>query len=99
MAGLMLKWAVARMKKKMQNEVYTALRQLSLEKTLEDLFNITSGELHTGFNSSGDEVMCLVSNDRILGVTERTDDAFEDVERLCAWVYYMYRTQGQIMSA
>ena len=86
------------MKKKMQNEVYTALKQLNLEKMIDELFDLTDGELQTGLNSEGKEIMCLVANDRVLAVTERSDDAFEDVERLCTWIYYMYTMQGKIMN-
>ena len=86
------------MKKKMQNEIYTALRQITLEKMVSEIFDITAGELQTGLNSEGEEIMCVVANNRVLAVTERSDDAFEDVERLCAWIYYMYTMQGKIMN-
>ena len=82
----------------MQNEVYTAVKQLNLEKMIDELFDLTDGELQTGLNSEGKEIMCLVANDRVLAVTERSDDAFEDVERLCTWIYYMYTMQGKIMN-
>ena len=94
----MLRLVLSLMKKKMQSEVYTALRQLNLEKMVEDLFDLTGGQLVAGLNSSGEEITCIVANNRVLGVTDTSDDAFEDVEKLCTWLYFMFYTEGQILS-
>ena len=94
----MLRLVLALMKKKMQNEVYSALRQINLEKMIEDLFDLTGGQLVAGKNSSGEEITCLVANNRVLGVTDTSDDTFEDVEKLCTWLYFMFYVEGRILN-
>lgn len=68
------------------------LYQIHLRSTLVEIFDITAGEL-----VETEQQLKIVSSGRILGVTERTDHFFEDVERLCCWIYFLYFSEGRFM--
>ena len=73
-------------------KVTRALYQMNLERTLEEVIDLTGGDLYRTEDS-----IILASNGRMLGITESTNDPFDDAERLCAWIYFLYLSQGRFM--
>lgn len=68
------------------------LYQMNLERVLEEVMDLTDGDLYKTEDS-----LILASNQRILGITEITDDPLEDAERLYCWIYFLYSSQGRFM--
>ncbi len=82
---------------KIVDDDYNPLRSQLARKQVEELVNFTGGDGYIT-QSPDDEWLLFYVNGSLVGLTKRSDDLLDDIDRLHDWLCWLFRNYGHILS-